>query len=100
MFALGAAYRWSDRVQVRVGYNFGRNPIPDETLSPLLAPNQEHHFAAGIEYRPGSAWQLDLGLQYEPRVSHRYHNASLPFGPGARETQEILGIYLGVSRRW
>jgi long-chain fatty acid transport protein len=98
--ALGLAYDVSERAVVRAGYNYGRNPIPDDTLNPLLPNIAEHHVTAGVGYRLGDQWRMDVAVEYQLPNEVTYTNPNQPFGPDAKEHQEFAAVHVMVSRRW
>lgn len=97
---LGLEYVHSDRLTLRAGYNYGRNPIPAQNLSPLLAVIAEHHLTGGAAYRFGEGWLGEVAVQYEPRTAVTYTNPALPFGADAKAIREGVFLYLSVSRIW
>jgi long-chain fatty acid transport protein len=98
--ALGFVYEWTERFLVRGGYNYGRNPIPDENLNPLLAMIPEHHLMAGAGYRLTSHWRIDGGVEYIPPTSVTYTNPNAPFGADAKESAEFVSLSLMASLQW
>jgi long-chain fatty acid transport protein len=100
VFALGLAWDATDRFMVRAGYNYGRNPIPAETMNPLLAVHGEHHVTLGGGYVINSFWRTDLAVEYSLNNKVTYNNPNLPFGPGAQEEGEAIAFHLMVSRAW
>jgi long-chain fatty acid transport protein len=100
VIALGLAYDLTERTVLRAGYNYGRNPIPDDTLNPLLPNIAEHHLTAGAGYRLGDQWRLAVALEYQLPHAVTYTNPDLPFGPDAKEHQEFAAVHVMVSRQW
>ena len=97
VLALGIAYQATDKLIFRAGYNYGRNPIPASNLNPLLAAIAQHTVTAGAGYHPAAKWQIDGGVEYSPKETVRYTNPSLPFGPNAQETNEVLAIHFRLA---
>jgi len=100
VLALGVAYDLSDRTVLRAGYNRARNPVPDRSVSPILAPVARHHLTAGAGFQLTDQWRADTALEYQLRETTTYTNPDLPFGPDAQEQLETLAIHLMVSRAW
>jgi long-chain fatty acid transport protein len=100
VFAAGAAYDLTPRTVIRCGYNYGRNPIPDRHLTPLLASITQHHVTLGAGHRLSRAWRIDGALQYDLRQDAHYENRELPFGPGAEERAEVINIYIELGGSW
>lgn len=100
VLAIGVARQLGERTILRAGYNYGRNPIPGRTLSPLINVIGEHHLAAGVGWKFRSGWSMDAGLEYQFENSERYTNPGLPFGPGAVERNHGIALHAMLSRRW
>jgi long-chain fatty acid transport protein len=100
VFAIGFAYEPNAKWIIRGGYNYGRNPIPEENTNPLLAAITENHLTFGFGYRLKGSWQLDFALEYELNNTVTYTNPRLPFGPNAQEELESFALHFGASRRW
>ena len=100
VFAIGIAYDLTEKVILRAGYNYGRNPVPEDSLNPLLAAIAEHHvtFGGGYAFRP--KWQASTAVEYAVNNAVRYHNPELPFGPGAEAENEYIALTVMLSRRW
>ena len=100
VFAVGAAYDLTEKAILRAGYNYGRNPIPSNTLSPLLDPIGEHTVTFGGGYSFSKRWQVNAAVEYTLKNKVTYNNPELPLGPGAEEEQEVIVVHLMLSRRW
>ena len=100
VIAIGLAYDLGGRTILRAGYNYGRNPIPDDTLSPLLPNIAEHHLTCGVGARLTDQWRMDVAFEYQLPHEVTYTNPNLPFGPDAREHQEFAALHVMVSRQW
>ncbi|MBA2351860.1 MAG: outer membrane protein transport protein [Burkholderiales bacterium] len=98
--AVGAAWKVNEKTVVRAGYNYGRNPVPARTLSPLLATIAEHHVALGFGRRVGAEWEIATGIEYQIPAKVTYTNPESPFGAGEEERNEVLILHLMLSRRW
>ena len=99
MIAVGIAYDATERTILRAGYNYGRNPIPDETLTPILATFSEQTVTMGIGYQINSEWRIDTAVEYALKDKVSYNNPQLPFGP-SQEEGEAIGLHVMVSRTW
>jgi long-chain fatty acid transport protein len=98
VIAFGLAYDATERTVLRAGYNYGRNPIPDETLSPILATFSERSITAGVGYQISREWRIDTAVEYALPGEETYYNPQLPFGPGTRETGEVIGFHFMLSK--
>lgn len=99
VIAVGIAYDATERTILRAGYNYGRNPIPDETLTPILATFSEQTVTMGIGYQINSEWRIDTAVEYALKDKVSYNNPQLPFGP-SQEEGEAIGLHVMVSRTW
>jgi len=75
VFALGAQYEINENWKVRAGYNYGQNPVPDDTLNPLFPAIVEHHFTAGFTFSHGP-WDFDFA--YEHAFENSQTNSGAP----------------------
>ena len=69
VLSLGLAYLFSDAFTGRVGYNHGKNPIPDAFVNYLWPAIMEDHYTAGFGYTFDKQSALNFGLSYVPEVS-------------------------------
>ena len=99
ILAVGNEWRMNDRVTLRAGYNFGENPVPDETLTPLFPATTEQHLSVGASLLKGS-------VTYEFALEHAFNSSNTnnnpdpmvnPFGPGARVDHSQWTFAFGVS---
>lgn len=70
VYALGLQYRPNDKLGLRVGFNYGRNPVPDATLNPLFPAIVERHYTAGFDYRVSDQGCIAVAVAYAPEVSN------------------------------
>lgn len=97
VFATGLAYTLNERTTLYAGYNYGRNPVPAESSSPLLAAILEHHFTLGAARQITPQWQMTGGVEYSPLVKVDYSN---PLYGNAQVRNEALFMHFMLSRRW
>lgn len=69
VYAVGLQYRVDDRLGLRVGFNYGKNPVPDTYLHPLFPAIVESHYTAGFDYRVSESGCIAAALSYAPEVS-------------------------------
>jgi long-chain fatty acid transport protein len=50
VMALGGAYRATPALTLRGGYNYGKNPVPDQYVNALFPAIVEHHVTLGAGY--------------------------------------------------
>lgn len=100
VIAAGLAYDLDERWRLYTGLNYGANPVPRHTTSPLLAPIGEWHLTGGLRWKPLPGWELSAALEYLKPKETRYTNTLLPFGADARATSAYLAGHLMLGRRW
>jgi long-chain fatty acid transport protein len=100
VIAAGLAYTRDDATCVYGGVNYGRNPIPSDTLNPLLAVIGELHLTTGFAKRLSDRWSVSTALEYLVPKRVTYYNRQLPFGPGAQERVSYIASMWMLSRRW
>ncbi len=95
-------YRVSDRLTLRAGYNYGENPVPDETLTPLFPATVEHHASVGASWLKGTV-NYEIALEHafkKGRVNNNPDPMVNPFGPGLEVGHDQWTLSFGFSRAW
>jgi long-chain fatty acid transport protein len=100
VFAIGIAHEFTSRVMLYGGFNYGRNPVPARTLTPLLAATDEKHVSGGARVLLNDGWTLSGALEYLLPKKVTYHNRELPFGSGAQERKNYVAVTFMLSKRW
>jgi long-chain fatty acid transport protein len=67
--ALGLAYKFNPALTGRIGYNYGKNPIPDEFVNYLWPAIMEDHYTAGFGYAFSKQSELNFAVSVAPEVS-------------------------------
>lgn len=98
--AVGIAYASDEATRLYGGVNYGRNPIPSNTLNPLLATIGELHITAGFARRLSDVWSVSAAAEYLFPKRVTYDNPQLPFGPGAQARTSYIALVAMLSRRW
>jgi len=91
VYRVGVEYAILDNLSLRLGYAYGKSPVPDETLTPLTGVIMEHTIAAGAGYR-WSRFRLDLGYQYDIPTSRHVGESRLLSGEYSGSQVEV-GIH-------
>ena len=95
--ATGVAYTWNDRTTLYAGHNYGKNPIPRQNSSPLLAGILEHHLTFGAARKIDQHWLMTGGVEWMLPVREKYNSALL----GDSEIRnEAIFLHFMLSRRW
>lgn len=108
VYKLGIQYGVNKRLQVRAGYNYGKNPIHDDQLTfATLAPaNTEKHYSLGFTYKAteeleitGAYMYVPSNNQSSPLVEPRNANNVAQNVIGAATINMHQNIY-GVTLSW
>jgi len=100
VFALGASYETGRNSVYRAGINIANNPVPNESISPLLAPIARYHVTGGYGTTLSDKWRFDTALEYQVKASETYTNPQLPFGTDTHTTVEVIMLHAMFSREW
>jgi long-subunit fatty acid transport protein len=60
----GGEYDLSKVLTVRAGYSYSSNPIPEETIIPIMDAILEHHIMAGCSYDLIQKLTMNIALEY------------------------------------
>ncbi|MCF8041804.1 MAG: outer membrane protein transport protein [Desulfarculaceae bacterium] len=101
IFALGAQYEINDTWTVRAGYNYGQNPVPDDTLNPLFPAIVQHHITAGFTYTY-QEWDFDVALEHGFNTDQTNTGAPSPTNPfsGTEVSHYQDTVHVMVSYRF
>jgi len=80
--ALGLAYQFNEAFTGRIGYNYGKNPIPDQFVNYLWPAIVESHYTVGFGYAFSKQSEVNFALSYAPEVSVTGTGPAMPFGNG------------------
>lgn len=100
VIATGLAYSYDDKTTLYAGYNYGKNPIPKQHTTPLIAGIFEHHVTFGAAYQYSPLWKFASGVEYDVRKKVDYTNAELPFGTNSELRNEAIWLHFSASRTW
>ncbi len=102
VYAFGGDYRLNDRWTLRAGYNYGENPVPDETMTPLFPAIVEHHLSGGFSWLHGSTtYEFAVERAFNNSVTNNNPDPQVnPFGPGTTVDHSQWTVSFGVSWAW
>lgn len=103
VYALGADFRATETLTLRAGYNYGENPVPAVTLTPLFPATVERHASIGASWLGAHGRTYEVALERAFNHSQTNHNTDPmvnPFGPGARVDHAQWTLSFGVSFAW
>lgn len=93
VYSVGLQYRSNDRLGLRVGYNYGKNPVPDMWLNPLFPATVESHYTAGFDYRLNDKGCVAFAVSYAPEASN-------VTGTGLTVTHSQLSAMVGYNHHF
>ena len=99
VYALGLEYAINEANTIRAGYNYGKNPVPDDNLSPLFPAIVEQHATFGYGLSLGS-WGFELAYEraFENSQTNDNDNPMVnPFGPGITMSHSQNTIHFQTS---
>lgn len=65
---VGGAYKATDQLTVRAGFNHASNPVPNDTVNFLFPATIENHYTFGLGYEVDKASSVDFAMSYAPEV--------------------------------
>jgi long-chain fatty acid transport protein len=83
VYMLGGEYQLTPDLSLRAGFNSARNPVPDNTLSPLGPAIIKSQYTMGLGWEITPAHRIDASMAYAPEVAQTNPNM---FGPGVAGT--------------
>jgi len=99
---LGAQYLVMPALAVRLGYDYGKNPLnPDRAFENIVFPAvAEHHITAGLGWSATDALAINLAVMYSPTTSLEGANPELPamLTGGATNGQGIQSYQSSMSQ--
>jgi long-chain fatty acid transport protein len=102
VYAIGAEYAVNETHTLRAGFNYGKNPVPDDNLNPLFPAIVEKHATLGYGLNLGQ-WVFDLAYEYafeNKQTNNNANQAVNPFGPGLEVTHSQSTVHAELSYRY
>lgn len=99
VYALGIEYAINPEHSIRLGYNYGKSPVPDASLSPLFPAIVEHHLTLGYGLTLDK-WAFDLAYEHAFENTQTNNNPdplANPFGPGVSVSQAQHTVHGAVT---
>ncbi len=80
VFALGGAFDATKALTLRGGFNYGKNPVPDEFLNALFPAIVESHlaFGAGYDFENSMALNASLVYGFEKEAANPGNGSTIP----------------------
>lgn len=102
VYAVGVEYAINQMHTVRVGYNYGKSPVPDDSLNPLFPATVEQHMTVGYGATVGK-WVFDVAYEHAFENEQANQTANLqqnPFGPGLEVSHSQNTITASATYRY
>jgi long-chain fatty acid transport protein len=89
VIALGTEYLATEKLTVRGGFNYGKNPVPEESILAIFPAIVESHVTLGGGYQLSNVFRLDVAGEYiltkeaetkESIIANEYDNSSNELG--------------------
>ncbi len=90
---VGAEYRVTDPLALRLGIRYDPTPVPADTMSPLLPDADRYMYSAGAGYKIRN-WTIDLSYMYVDKKDRTVNNQT----PNGVPTQVNYGA--GFNGTW
>ena len=102
VFKLGAEFELNEKIVLRAGYNYGKNPLDknrsfESIAFPAIA---EHHITCGAGINLTEKLALNLGVMYSPEVSFDVANAAGQYINSATTEMSQLVFDVGLSYKF
>ncbi|MES1998917.1 MAG: outer membrane protein transport protein [Pseudomonadota bacterium] len=85
VLAMGLSYQFNDALTGRLGYNYAKNPIPNQFVNYLWPAIAENHYTGGFGYAFNKQSAFNFALSYVPEVSVTGTGAAMPAGNGGMQ---------------
>ncbi len=100
VLAVGGAVQPTDWMTVRAGYNYGRSPIPDDTLQPTLPGIFEHHVTLGLTFYV-KRWELTFNFEQDFRAKQTIERSRVNHDLDGTEVEASVQFFaVGVGVRF
>jgi len=99
VFAIGLAYKATDRFNLRAGFNYGESPIDEQSAANniILPAVVETHYTVGADYSLDDHW--DIGFHYMYVPENTVTAAPETSAPGVKISlsEQSFGVNLGYK---
>jgi len=102
VYAIGVEYVFNAMNTLRVGYNYGKSPVPDGNLNPLFPATVEQHVTLGYGLTLGR-WGVNLAYEHafeNTQVNNNTDQSVNMFGPGLEVSHSQNTVSLETTYRY
>lgn len=96
---VGAEYRVTDPLALRVGFRYDPTPVPAETMGPELPDADKMYYTAGVGYKY-SNWTFDLAYMYVDKKDRTVNNQTASAGFNGTWTGDAHLVALDVGYKF
>lgn len=96
VYRTGLEYAVLNNLSLRVGYSFGRSPVPNTTLTPMTAAIMENTITAGVGYR-WRACEFDMAYGYDLPMTRNVQNSTLLSGEYSNSSTQVAVNWLALT---
>ncbi|MCF8056221.1 MAG: outer membrane protein transport protein [Desulfocapsa sp.] len=99
VYKFGLEYDLNQKITLRAGYNYGKNPLePERAFENLAFPAvTEQHFTLGGAYGLDDNWRLNFGLMYSPTSAVDTANFTEQYIASANTEMKQYSLDFGFS---
>ncbi len=102
VYKVGFEYPATDNLKLRMGYTYGKNPVPSKGALAIMNPFVEHHITGGLGYEIGDSFEFNMAMVYgfnkDVKVGNK-HNIG-PDMMNSTTGMEFLSMAMMVSYKW
>ena len=97
VFAIGLAYKATDRVNLRAGFNYGESPIDAQSAANnlILPAVVETHYTVGADFKIDEHWDIGCHYMYVPENSVTAGPGTNPQDAKISLSEQSFGLNLG-----
>lgn len=95
-YKFGGQYAITKNIDLRAGYMYDNNPVPDSTLGPVLPDSDRHSFSIGQGFH-NDQFSLDLAYMFTHFVDRTVNNQNMAELTGANGTYKSDVHLFGAS---
>ena len=96
VYRAGTEYDLTKSFALRAGYDYGKSPIPSDTLLPQTAAITEQTVALGVGYKSGP-YRVDLAWQYDLPTSAQASASEITGPEYKNSTIDLKAQWVGIT---
>jgi long-chain fatty acid transport protein len=102
VYKVGFEYPATENLKLRMGYAYGKNPVPPEGALAIMNPFVEHHITGGLGYEISNNFEFNMAMVYGVNKDVKVgtnHNIS-PDMMNSKTGMEFISMSMMVSYKW